>query len=293
MNIINKIKKSIATISSKYFLYWLSKHPDICLHDPKNGEKPEVRIGLPYRLTLDGLILNVEIENMRQYKRWRTAKSALESVKRGESSQLNPVAWLSIHIKPEDVFYDIGANIGIETALVSAIMPGVKILSFEPEPNSFLQLCRMIHRNSINATPYPFAISSSNTVGRFFVNRSFEAALSQHQFGRTVDSASNTFTPTFEFGAAAFSIDSLVQEYGLPAPNIVKIDVDGIEFEVITGMVQTIEAGSIHTIITEVCDAQTGQQLIEYFFALGFSCSVPRSDIPPQGSFDLCFQKIQ
>ena len=117
--------------------------------------------------------------------------------------------------------------------------------------------------------------------------------MSQHQFGRTIDSASNTFTPAFEFGAVAFSIDSLVQVYGLPAPNIVKIDVDGIEFDVINGMVKTIEAGSIHTIITEVCDAQTGHNLIEFFFALGFRCSVPVSDFPLQGSFDLCFQKTK
>jgi FkbM family methyltransferase len=287
---IGAIKSRFAARALHRVLRWASAHPDTCLHDPKAGEKPEVRLGLPYRVQLGRLELSVEIENMRQYKRWRAAGMALEAARRGESGRLDPVTWLVLHAGRDDVLYDIGANIGIFTTLASAVAPGIQVLSFEPEPNSFLQLCRMIRRNAVNATPYPFALSDRIAVDRFFVNRNFEAALSQHQFGRTVDYAGNPFTPDFAFGTVAFPVDVLVQEHGLQAPTIVKIDVDGLEPQVIAGMDKTIETGTIHTLIVEVCHAETGRQLVEHMRAKGYRCIVPEANFPPEGSFDLCFR---
>jgi FkbM family methyltransferase len=290
MSSIGAVKSRFATAAVRRVLRWASARPEICLHDPKAGERPEVRLGLPHRVRLGGLELSVEIENMRQYKRWRAARSAMEKARHGSFAPSDPIGWLLRYAQKEDVLYDIGANIGIFTSLASAVAPGIRVLSFEPEPNSFLQLCRMIRSNTVNATPYPFAISDRVTVDRFFVNRNFEAGLSQHQFGRTVDYARNAFTPDFAFGAAAFPVDALVQEHGLPAPTIVKIDVDGLEPLVIAGMDKTIEAGTIHSLIVEVCDAETGRQLVEHMRARRYRCVIPEADFAPEGSFDICFR---
>lgn len=287
---IGALKSSLAKRALRHILRWASGHPEICLHNPKAGERPEVRLGLPHQVQLEGLALFLEIENMRHYKRWRTARRALEQVRRGEFRPLDPIGWLVKHAGENDVLYDVGANVGIFTTLACAVAPGIRVLSFEPEPNSFLQLCRLIRRNGLNAIPYPLAISDGILVDRFFVNRNFEAGLSQHQFGRTVDFAGNDFVPDFAFGAAAFPVDVLVQDHGLPAPTIVKIDVDGLEPRVIAGMEKVIDAGTIHTLIVEVCDAETGRKLVDHLGGKRYRCPVPESEFPPEGSFDLYFR---
>lgn len=282
------LKSRLALSGWKRILGWAAGHPEICLHNPKDGLVPDARVTIPFEFELGGRKMIIELENMRQYKRWKGAAEAITRAQ-AEGIQLDPVAWLVKAISPEDVLYDIGANIGTITAIAAVTQPRMKIFSFEPEPNSFLQLCRMVRRNNIQALPYPFAISDRVLVDRFFINRNFEAALSQHQFGRTIDGHGKEFRSAFSFGAAAFSLDELVFVHRLPMPTVLKIDVDGIESKVIAGASQILASGRVHTIVVEVANFEEGEALTDLLSTYQYKCDVPRASYPTEGSFDLAF----
>ena len=74
-------------------------------------------------------------------------------------------------------------------------------------------------------------------------------------------------------GVAVFSVDSLVYDHGLPAPTLVKIDVDGIEPDVIAGMERTLAEGSIQSLVTEVTGEENARDMTAALEAHGYRCS--------------------
>jgi FkbM family methyltransferase len=48
------------------------------------------------------------------------------------------------------------------------------------------------------------------------------------------------------------SVDELVSKHGLPAPTFIKLDVDGLEPNIVAGAMETIKAGSVRSILVEL-----------------------------------------
>ena len=88
----------------------------------------------------------------------------LESVSqlaRLDACQKEPetVAWLENRLRPGDVLYDIGANVGAYSFLASSIMGRqIKIFAFEPSFSSFDQLCKNVLLNDCHGIVIPLQI---------------------------------------------------------------------------------------------------------------------------------------
>lgn len=268
--VIGRLNTKLAHIFWHWIGGWAAAHPDIVLSDPKRGGRRNISVSFPREFDIDGKRLVVDLQNQRQYKRWRGLSGRLEAGLRGEETV---TGWLVRHLRADSVLYDIGANVGNITGLAGLLQPEARILSFEPEPNSFLQICRLIRDNGLNAMPYPLAISNRVSVDTFNVNIAFEAALSNHQFGRAVINTGTPMNTAFSLGAASFSVDTLVFDHGLPRPTLVKIDVDGIEPDVIAGMERTLADGSIESLVTEVTGEENAHKIVATLEGHGYRCS--------------------
>ncbi len=150
------------------------------------------------------------------------------------------VAWIR-SMSPGQVFYDIGANIGLYTILASK--QGLTVFAFEPESQNYGVLIRNLAMNKLSkkqAVAFPFCISDEQRIDTLRLS-SLIAGGSCHSFASNENFKREEKEWAYEQGSVSFSLDSLVFECGLPQPTHIKIDVDGFEDKVLEGASRVLE----------------------------------------------------
>lgn len=71
-------------------------------------------------------------------------------------------------IDPSDTILEAGAFDGTDTVRLARMVPQGKVISFEPNPPRYAQLCEKT-KNLSNVSTYPFALSSKNEEATFYV----------------------------------------------------------------------------------------------------------------------------
>jgi FkbM family methyltransferase len=129
-------------------------------------------------------------------------------------------------IKPGDLCFDIGANVGQTTEALLAC--GARVISVEPNPRCIPILKWQFGREK-NVTLVPKAVGAKrgSAVLNWRGTESTASILSDWPFG-------NNESQTVELT----SLDDLIAEYG--HPKLCKVDVEGYETEVFNGLSQPI-----------------------------------------------------
>jgi FkbM family methyltransferase len=70
--------------------------------------------------------------------------------------------------------------------------------------------------------------------------------------------------PLLTTGALAVTIDALVSHHGLPAPDLIKLDVDGIEEQILDGAAAVLASGSLRSILVEVTCRDEGKAALTW-----------------------------
>jgi FkbM family methyltransferase len=134
---------------------------------------------------------------------------------------------------PENaVFYDIGANIGMYSAFVFLNRPDVKIFSFEPEPHAFDLLTRTFSNLARDVRLFNVAIGESKLTLPLYRSKVNDGG---HSFIHGEDKETTGSV------VQVVNLDEFRLEHQLPAPDLIKIDVEGYELMVLSGMKKTIE----------------------------------------------------
>lgn len=129
---------------------------------------------------------------------------------------------------PSDgLFMDIGANIGAISLPIAKLRPSARIISVEALPAVYQYLLKNIIDNNINnfEAIQTFIGSEDQSFANFYV-----APESKFGMGSTGP----------QFGVEPISIgtrtiDSLILERALGSPHVVKLDIEGAEFQALTG----------------------------------------------------------
>ncbi len=154
----------------------------------------------------------------------------------------NTFNWINNFLE-EKVFFDIGANIGV-FSIYSALKKKAKVYSFEPEPNSFIELFNTSELNNCKITPMLIPLNDTNNVNFFNLKNKFVPGKSGHKFGIKDISKKN-------FGISGIKLDDIVSEKKIPFPDYIKIDVDGLEKNVLQGMKKILEHDNLRSILIE------------------------------------------
>ena len=144
---------------------------------------------------------------------------------------------------------DIGAHIGVHS-FAAASIPGVKVVSFEPMPDSVLALHRTIRRSTRNIEVIPLALGEAK--GRLDLRSSPKWGV--HDAG--VRSAFNTGPVVGDVPVVPF--DDWNKTRNLK-PNLVKIDVEGLELAVIRGMTSLLKKHPPSILVVELKDSLLAQ----------------------------------
>ena len=140
-------------------------------------------------------------------------------------------------LKPETVFYDLGGNVGYFAFLANRYITNGIIYSFEPIPFNIAVFKKHLELNDKrikyhNIEVLPFALSDKDG----------EVAISHDHVaieGNTyITSAYLTATETIK--VKCYSVDGLLKE-GYKKPDVIKIDVEGAEYDVLLGAVKTLK----------------------------------------------------
>jgi FkbM family methyltransferase len=128
-----------------------------------------------------------------------------------------------------DVFFDLGANIGLFT-LMAARAIGAKgaIFSFEPDSENAARLRRNIARNGFENISVVEAGVWSSTGKRQFA--ASESTSPDRGVGTFIDTNSRA---TDDVSIQCTSLDDFIKS--APLPTAIKCDVEGAEFEVVKG----------------------------------------------------------
>jgi FkbM family methyltransferase len=175
---------------------------------------------LPLKLIPREMILPVMQGPMRG-KKW-IARSMNHGCWLGSYEYTMQMAFQST-LKPGQVIFDLGANVGFYTLLASTLVgPTGKVYSFEPVPRNLHYLRRHLTLNLIdNCQVLEVAVGRHDGVSHFNFTH-------DHQAGHLTDAASGT-------EVRVVSLDQLVMSGELPPPDVIKCDIEGAEYDALHG----------------------------------------------------------
>ena len=212
-----------------------------------------VRNILREAISVDGIDATVEIVevargSMRFYCLGDLAKWRTDTLLTKEPETIE---WID-GFDAEDVFFDVGANVGIYS-VYAAVIRGCRVFAFEPGAANYFLLNRNIQENAAEdrIQGYCLALNDCDMLDQLHM-RDTGFAHSMASFATPVGSDGNTFTATFKQGAVGLSLDSFIHKFGASFPTYLKIDVDGIEERIINGAAATLADPRLKSVLVEL-----------------------------------------
>ncbi|MBO3460286.1 FkbM family methyltransferase [Aetokthonos hydrillicola Thurmond2011] len=175
------------------------------------------------------------------------------------------------------IFIDIGANIGFYSIFAATIVgESGRVLCFEPSPREFRRLLKNIQLNhSINLLPYNIALSDYVGESKFFIAESHTGL--------------NSCSPEIKDKKTCISVpvctgDILLQSLDSNTKKLIKIDVEGLEFSVLSGMVNILRQRNILAVVVEITPTflanfgHTKDMIYTLMMEHGFTPTISSSD---------------
>jgi len=172
--------------------------------------------------------------------------------KNWEEREPEVLDWID-RFKKGCVFFDVGASFGTETLYAALKNEGPeKIISFDLALESSFNLAYNIILNNIsNVDQYFLALSDR------FKLQSFKC-VTQYYYIEQREKYDN-----INYKTIAISMDMFINMTNI-IPDYIKIDVDGAEESIISGMAETVKNKRLKSVVIEVSD--TSELLITKFF---------------------------
>jgi len=257
-------KKSASVRLAKFFEKIFLKAIESSIRLLPMGLILELRSGMKIAKALDyerqQILLNVE-SNTEYDLRLHSCKKEPDTV-----------VWIESFIRSGDVLFDVGANVGAYSLVAAKFFDRkVRIYSFEPAFINFSQLCANIHLNNCDETivPLPIGLSDRTSIERFNYRR-LEVGSALHALGESIDERGAPFDAVMRQAVVSYRIDDLIKHLGLPQPNHLKIDVDGIELAVLRGASETLASSSVRSLDIEMAVGDKENQITAFLEAKGF-----------------------
>lgn len=147
------------------------------------------------------------------------------------------------YLKPADIAFDVGANIGIYTLWIS-IFIGHKgnLISFEPDPDNYRRCLEQLKLNQLNNIKLEqIALADRTGDMRFNAKKDVESHLLFNEKTSTDSIIVNTTT-----------LDDYCFKNNIKKINFLKIDTEGVDYFVLRGAKKVLSEGIVDVIQLEV-----------------------------------------
>lgn len=173
-------------------------------------------------------------------------------------------------VKPGDVVYDIGANVGPYTLLASSLVGAAgRVVAIEPFPANLDYLKRHLALNHV---------SNVQIVEGAAYENDGKVRLSEGTCGSTVHLETDG-----HLQVDAFALDSLIYDKGYPAPGVIKMNVEGAEYAVLKGARRLLLEKKL-ILLLSTHGPKVREQCLGLLADLGYSIQPLDAGIPAEAS---------
>jgi FkbM family methyltransferase len=176
-----------------------------------------------------------------------TSRDEITSRLRPRHKEPWTVRWIEQSLRPADVLWDVGANVGAYCLIAARqAVVDVRVVAVEPGYANYAALCDNVVLNGLQGriTPLPVALSERTGLAEFGY-RSTEPGAAEHDLA-------GSRSAVYRQQLLAFRLDDLVAEFGLPSPSLLKVDVDGAEAEVLAGAATSLASPALRSALVEI-----------------------------------------
>lgn len=173
-----------------------------------------------------------------------TARLRVESV----AKEPWTVAWLERTVRPGDVVWDVGANIGVYTLLAARLLgDDGTVVAVEPGYANFAALCDNIVLNGLGeqVVPLPLVLGESARTATLDYS-DLRAGSALHLVDGSAGGA------PYRQPVLVHTVDQVVESFGVEPPTLLKLDVDGGEAAVLAGAVAALARSELRSVLVEI-----------------------------------------
>lgn len=154
--------------------------------------------------------------------------------------ELEDMAFVLHALRPDDLFVDVGANVGSYTILAAGVC-GSSTIAVEPVPSTFKHLMDNIRLNNLEARV------RARNIG-------LGAEKTALHFSATLDTENHVLSVEEAEAAPGIRVDVDTMDSLLAGfrPTVIKIDVEGYEAKVLQGARSTLECDQLLAVIMEL-----------------------------------------
>jgi FkbM family methyltransferase len=176
------------------------------------------------------------------------------------SKEPGTIKWIDEFNLERNIFWDIGANIGIYSIYAAIKHKNIEVTSFEPSTSNLRVLSRNISLNNLgqNIKIFQPALCKEENSFMMFNEHKFIEGWSMNQFSNDYNGdTSKDFEQNYKIYGT--NIDSLIAQNILQVPNYIKLDVDGIEHLILQGGEKTLKNSNLRSILVEIDESLKNQ----------------------------------
>lgn len=163
------------------------------------------------------------------------------------------ISWID-GFSPEDIFMDIGSNVGVFT-LYAAVVRGAQVIACDPLPQNHRALNQnaVINGVSEQITAICAAVSDRPSISALMIPAIADTAGGAGAtFGESYDNYQREIDISYRLNTIGVSVDDLVERFGMAVPNHIKMDIDGIQDKVIAGAANTLKNPALKSLMLEL-----------------------------------------
>ncbi len=156
--------------------------------------------------------------------------------------EFEDMGFLLHFLRKDDLFFDIGSNIGSYTILAAGEV-GARVIAFEPIPSTFNNLKKNIEINNLSSLVNALNVGVGAKAEKLIFSEAYDTVNHVIPYEERALAQNVIEVPII-------SIDETVLKNSIPL--LVKIDVEGFETEVLNGMTTTLNNRNLKGIIIEL-----------------------------------------
>jgi len=169
------------------------------------------------------------------------------------SKEPETLKWLRKNLRAEDVFFDVGANIGLYSIYAASLRNDISVLAFEPEYSNLDQLKKNINLNKYWdwITPFSIAFDKDTAPKVLNIQDSLPGSALHSQSRESTKFTASGKPVLFAEGIMTCSVDEFCDLWRV-TPALLKSDVDGTEDLILLGAKNTLKNKCLRSVLIEV-----------------------------------------
>lgn len=173
------------------------------------------------------------------------------------------------------VIVDAGANFGLFGLIAKVIEPKAQVFLVEALSQHCVRIEKNLRLNAMEATVMNYALGNQQGTVKFYdmdqhdntIGSLYRPFVEMHQHHRGIK----------EIEVPMTTLDRLMEAHKLPKLDLLKVDVEGAEFELLSGALRTIQH-SRPDILCEISSAENAEAIDRLISGLGFRYNIHELD---------------